>query len=504
MKKVILLIAMLAAAATVTQVAAISQLQVKWAFNTSAQFEGKTFGAGHQGCQTVYDIDGDGKNEIIFGTRRGDSKRLWCIEQDGAFQWIYPPLGEDGLPGDPTSKVSLVDVDNDGTYEICLAGRGGRLHVLNPDGSIKWTWDNPDAGTAMHGGPQAYDVDGDGYVEFFMNSNSGFIDRIDHNGNSVWRSFQCGDDNQGQPTIADIDRDGEYEVLWASQDHNLYCINAQTGAEEWRFDTGANMQTNQVIVADVNNDGEYEAIVWTDAVGDTPGTVYCVSFYGTELWRWTLPTTSNIRICQAMGDLNGDGNLDLAVNSGAGGFGIDISGAAPVTLWHVNFTDLGLTVPELAGATSNHWSSYQLIADIDADGKQEVLWLTPFPIVTDGATGQVEAYYLNEHVAVNRRQENGAWWGDVDKDGKSEWIAELNGNSHTETQLYCMTEGGAFPADAYWPEYYHCALPAADQQAASWLKLKASASNSLWFPMPELLFPSIAGLLGIVLLRRRD
>ena len=118
MKKVILLIAMLAAAATVTQVAAISQLQVKWAFNTSAQFEGKTFGAGHQGCQTVYDIDGDGKNEIIFGTRRGDSRRLWCIEQDGAFQWIYPPLGEDGLPGDPTSKVSLVDVDNDGTYEV--------------------------------------------------------------------------------------------------------------------------------------------------------------------------------------------------------------------------------------------------------------------------------------------------------------------------------------------------------------------------------------------------
>jgi len=502
-KKVILLIAVLVAAATVTQVAAISKLQVKWAFNTSAQFEGKSFGAGHQGCQTVYDIDGDGKNEIIFGTRRGDSKRLWCIEQDGTFQWIYPPLGEDGLPGDPTSKVSLVDVDNDGTYEVCLAGRGGRLHVLNPDGSIKWTWDNPDAGTAMHGAPQAYDVDGDGYVEFFMNSNSGFIDRIDHNGNSVWRSFQCGDDNQGQPTIADIDRDGEYEVLWASQDHNLYCINAQTGAEEWRFDTGANMQTNQVIVADVNNDGEYEAIVWTDAVGDTPGTVYCVSFYGTELWRWTLPTTSNIRICQAMGDLNGDGNLDLAVNSGAGGFGIDISGAAPVTLWHVNFTDLGLTVPELAGATSNHWSSYQLIADIDADGKQEVLWLSPFPIVTDAATGQVEAYYLNEHIAVNRRQENGGWWGDVDKDGKSEWIAELNGNSHPETQVYCMTENGAFPADAWWPEYYHCA--AADQQAASWLKLKASASNSLWFPMPELLFPtSIAGLLGIVLLRRRD
>jgi outer membrane protein assembly factor BamB len=474
------------------------KLEVEWAFNTSEVFDDKSFGAGHQGCQTVWDVDGDGVMEIVFGTRRGDSKRFWCIDQDANFEWVYPPIGEDGLPGDPTSKPSLVDVDNDGVYELALAGRGGRLHVINGDGTVVWTWDDPNEGSNMHGAPQAWDVDGDGFVEFFMQDAAGFIHRVSHEGELVWTSFQAGADNQGHPTIADIDRDDVFEVLWASQDNNLYCIDSTSGAEEWRFDTGANMQTNQVIVADVNNDGEFEAVVWTDAPTNA---VFVVSFYGTELGRWTEPNGANIRICQAMGDVNRDGNLDMAVMSGSSVFCIDL---ATLSLhWTANLTqaaDMGI-IP--SGATPNHWTSYQTIADFDGDGDLEILWLAPYPIVTDAVTGSIEAYYLNEHIAVNRRQENGGWFGDVDQDGVSEWVCELNGNSHPETQLYCLTAGGSFPAESPWPEYYHCAYPAEYQNSQSWLTLKGAYSNSLWFPMPEMFAASIGALLCLGLLRRR-
>jgi hypothetical protein len=459
-------------------------LELEWIFNTSDQFDEVRFGAGHQGAFTVYDIDADGRNEILFGTRRGDSKRIWCLEQGEPgpkLEWIYPEMTRDGLPGDPTTKPSLIDVDGDGVYEICFAGRGGRLHVLRPDGTVLWTWDNPYEGEAMHGAPQAWDVDGDGYVEFFLNDNPGYVHRVNHFGDLVWTSHQSGAGNQGHPTICDVDRDGRYEVIYTSQDHNLYCLSADTGQRKWVFDSGQNMKQKNDIVMDLNDDGEYEIIIWGDR-----GAIHIVSCFGEEISRWEAPREwTSIRSTQALGDVDEDGSMDLAVMTASGVFVIDLGGTMPTTKWGANFTRLseeGL-LPE--GAISDHFSTYQLIADIDGDGEQEILWLAPFPIVTDGATGAIEGYYVNDHIARSRRQENGAWWGDVDGDGISEWICELNGNSHPETLVYCLTMGGSFPADAWWPEYYHCALPGAEQRASEWLKLKAPYSNAHFFPVVE-------------------
>ncbi len=462
-------------------------IAVKWAFNSSDVFSGMLFGAGREGGPTICDVDGDGRNEILYGTSRGDSKRLWCVGDDGSLEWVFPPVTENGLPGDP-SRVSLVDVDNDGVYELCFAGRSAKLFVLNGHGTIKWVWDNPETepyAGIMHGAPQAFDVDGDGFVEFFMNSNGGYIYRVDHNGKQVWRSFRAGRDNQGHPTIADVDRDGRYEVLWASQDHKVYCIDAERARLEWKVDVGSNMKRQPPIVADVNGDGEYEVIVWSDAYMLRSGSVHCLTFYGRSLWNWSLPEPGNIRMCQALGDVDGDGHLELVLNSDVGGYALDVSGSEPVVKWHVNFTELGSKVAGLNGLANNAYSSYQLIADFDGDGVEEVLWLSPFPVVVDGRTGQVEAYYRNDYIAVNRRAEDGGWWGDVDRDGKSEWIADLNGNTHSQSMLYCMTLGGSFLADAWWPEFSHCAYPGEYQKSCSWLKLKAAYSNSLWFPMEE-------------------
>jgi len=522
MKKGDLLIAIVSGLAAVTMAApvtAVGQLRVKWTFNTSAVFPGMTFGAGHQSPFTVWDIDGDGLNEIIWGTRRGNSRREWCIKakapssissqslghllpdlSNGRLGWIYPPITQDPLPGDPICQPSLVDVNNDGRYEICIAGRGGRLHVINPDGTTLWTWDNPVAGGTMVGAPQAYDVNGDGFVEFFMNDNAGYIHCVSHDGKLLWTSFKCGKANEGHPTISDIDRDGHYEVTWACQDFNLYCMDAETGTEKWRFNTGANMENNANIVIDVNEDGEYEALCWTW------GQVYAVSCLGKEVWRLDLPRVSNIRLRDPVGDVDGDGSLDIAIMSEDALYLYDIGGAAPVKRWEINLTKWSAE-GRFGGAkaVATAWSSYHLIADINGDGKQEILWLVPFPMVTD-AQGNLLAYYYNSNVQDGARAENGGWWGDVDRDGISEWIVELNGKSHPQTGVYCLTMDGKFPADSWWPEYTHSAYPAAYQAEQTWLEVKGAYSNSLWFPMDESLWSAFLfswGILSLALGRRR-
>ncbi len=114
----------------------------------------------------------------------------------------------------------------------------------------------------------------------------------------------------------------------------------------------------------------------------------------------------------------------------------------------------------------------------------------PFPIVTDAGTAELEAFYLNEFIGVGGRQENGGWWGDIDGDGRSEWICELSadryhGDFFKGTQVYCLTLNGRYPAKSPWPEYYHSAYPAEYQNNQDWLSLKSAYSNSLWFRIPE-------------------
>lgn len=476
----------------------LDRLTMKWAVNTSDVFSSFMFGAGHMGSQSVWDIDGDGINEIIFGTRRGHSRRLWCFDAYANFEWIYPPLNRDGLRGDP-GKVSLVDVNKDGTCELCLAAGDG-LHVLNGNGELLWVWDDPNLGAGIFGPPQACDVDGDGFMEFFVNDDWGFVHRIGHDGFTVWSVPSGSGSNNAQPTIADVDQDGEFELLFLGKDGKIHCLSARTGSERWQSDVGVKGVAQPVVVMDVNRDREYELIVWGDSTGDRPGLVVCASFWGSRIWSWDLPridqnVSNSIRFLQAFGDVDEDGSLDMVVMSSVGLYAIDIGGALPLEKWYVNLTGWSEegVLPE--GAVNGVSSCYQLIADVDGDGRQEVLVQAPYPIVMGGVTGEPKAYYLDEHVWFRRTAENGGWWGDVDEDGCSEWICELQGRTHYETQVYCLTLNGAFPAGSYWPEYYHSAHPLGTQVNQDWLLLKGAYSNSLWFPMAEVLLPCVTCLL---------
>ncbi len=75
--------------------------------------------------------------------------------------------------------------------------------------------------------------------------------------------------------------------------------------------------------------------------------------------------------------------------------------------------------------------------------------------------------------------------GELEKDGYSEYICELEDHDYQQTQTYCLAMNGEFPASSPWPEYYHTAYPAQYQREQDWLTLKSAGSNSLWFPITE-------------------
>ena len=465
---------------------AVGQLDRRWAVNTSEILPMHAFWG--SGGLTVWDVDGDGKNEILFTSR--NEGRLVCLGSDLGLRWVFPPMDQDRL-GAPFMKVSLVDVDNDGVLELSLA-LAEKLYVLRGRGDLVWVWDGPVLGSVC-GAPQAYDVDDDGYVEFFLAGGSGGLYRISHRGETVWsRNLSSRSRTAAQPTICDLDRDGEYELVWATLD-GVYCINAETGADEWVYQ--ASEVVPPIIVADVNGDSEYEVVLWKMGIGK----VMSLSFYGAELWSWDYHLAGPKPFhCPALGDVDGDGRMDMVIITNWGGFCLDISGE-PFLKWEVNFTawsEQGLIPLVTYGC---ELFSYQSIADVDGDGGLEVLWVARFPIVVDAATGRLEAYYSEEGIPVEAATFPG-WWGDLDGDGASEWLCELEGPQFPQSQICCL-QTGRFPADSPWPEYYHSAYPAHYQQEQDWLTLKSAYSNSLWFPVPEV--PAVALVLILLGLQGR-
>jgi hypothetical protein len=450
-------------------------LRAEWVFSASSHL-GAVIGPGRRSGFTAWDLEGDGVKELVFGNRDGDTRRIWCVDAGGGLEWIYPPMEHDGLAGDPKTKASLVDLNGDGVYELCLTDDGGKLHVLNPDGSLFLMWDNP-LGKPITGPPQGMDVDGDRHVEFFLVDDTGYLYRVNHTGKTAW-SIPVSEGLQGTPTLADIDSDGIVELLWTSFDGSVWCVSSQDGFVEWRYSHLSQMAQSDVIVVDLNGDTRFEAVTWTTG---RPFEVLVLDSAGREAATWTSPYNDSVNFGQAIGDIDGDGSLDLVLVTGLVVRCLGFNGVQPYAKWEIDiesWVDDG-RIP--SGVSLTDWSPYQLIADIDGDSEQEILLALPYPMVVDGATGELESYYLDDHIALYKPHTTGSWWGDIDDDGVSEWVIELEGHSHRQTRVYCLTMDGEFPARSPWPEYHHSAYPAEHQCEQEWLTLKAAGSNSLWF-----------------------
>ena len=102
------------------------------------------------------------------------------------------------------------------------------------------------------------------------------------------------------PSVADVDGDGELEVLIRSDDYYLYCLDATNGMVEWKFYLGDVASTSPSI-ADIDADGQLEVVI-------PAGTLYCIdAALGQE--EWSIPGNAYSSACIA--DLTGDNRLEI-------------------------------------------------------------------------------------------------------------------------------------------------------------------------------------------------
>lgn len=117
----------------------------------------------------------------------------------------------------------------------------------------------------------------------------------------------------GSPTVVDMDGDGRVEVIVGTSMGLLYVLDGDTGFVRRHFPMQFYEIESQVAVADVNGDGHIEMIV-----ADMRGNLAVVSIDGAILWDIQLPsldvnTYNSIPYTPTLGDVNGDGFMDIAV-----------------------------------------------------------------------------------------------------------------------------------------------------------------------------------------------
>ena len=233
------------------------------------------------------DIDGDGDYEPVIGSANGF---VYIFVNDGTPE--NPDFIE--LPNDrlfPGITPTHVDLDNDGDYDAVFGMANGRLatfiNVGTPNLPIfNWVCGPCDplanVQVGRHSAPVFVDIDNDGDQDLFIGRADGEVAFFENVGNAASPDFQrrTGADNpldgvdvgeKATPAFADIDGDGDQDVVIGSREGTLHFFRNDGDANTPNFvraatvdDPFAGLETRRTsapALVDIDNDGDVDAFV---------------------------------------------------------------------------------------------------------------------------------------------------------------------------------------------------------------------------------------------------
>ena len=198
------------------------------------------------------DIDGDGDLEILYMAIRSGKGYIRAIHLDGtsvngwngdthfvslsntSMNWAWPPY------------YCVADINNDGNVEV-FAADNGTLKMWNSNGTVFGIGEiqisNLDC---RYFQPVIADVDGNGDCEIIIPSQNGYIYAYKTNGNAVPGWPLAVVDLATIPAVTDIDGDGFNEVIAASQ-MELYVWHTEGESKYNHWDRFRNNKYNNAV-----------------------------------------------------------------------------------------------------------------------------------------------------------------------------------------------------------------------------------------------------------------
>ncbi|UCD15472.1 MAG: DUF2341 domain-containing protein [Candidatus Omnitrophota bacterium] len=233
---------------------------------------------GYRATPAFADLNNDGKYDLIIGRDGGNcyayrntgsqTSPVWTRNSS----WDVPDIGSWATP-------AFADLDNDGKYDLLVGEYYGKSYAYRNTGSQTspvWTrnssWDVPDIG--YRAAPAIVDLDNDGKYDLMVGEDYGRCFGYRNTGsqtspvwtrNSSWDIPDIGSNTS--PAFTDLDNDGKYDLLVGESGGRCYAYK-NTGSQTspvWTRDSSWDMpdigSRAAPAFADLNNDGDDDLLI---------------------------------------------------------------------------------------------------------------------------------------------------------------------------------------------------------------------------------------------------
>jgi hypothetical protein len=429
--------------------ASYSDDKIAWYESNGASdpsFTARTITTSADGPRSVYaaDIDSDGDIDVLSATY-SDNKIAWY--ENGLSAFGDPTFGSANITtsADAAASVYAADIDNDGDLDVVSASYSDdKIAWYESDGAADPSFTARTITTSADGAYSVYaaDVDNDGDMDVVSASvtddkiawyeNDGAADP-----SFTDRTITTSADGASDVYAADIDNDGDIDVVYASRNDDKIAWYENDGAADPSFTTRTISTSADfaftVYAADIDNDGDMDVIsgsflddkiAWyeNDGAADPSFTAR------------TITTSADAAASVYAADIDNDGDLDV----------LSASKDDDKIAWYENdgAADPSFTARTITTSADGAHSVYA--SDIDNDGDIDVLsaGYSDNKVTWYENDGAADPSFTARTITTSANAARSVYAADIDNDGDMDVLSA----SASDDKIAWYENGAGDPA----------------------------------------------------------